>query len=150
MYGLTNAEIVDALLAAKRRGVDVALKLDKLESAGKTQAVMITKLQAAGVPVEVPTQVRHLHHRFAVIDGRYVITGSFNWTENAERRNRENLVILKAVQSAQDNYVMGVVRARGLCAEQAPRPQRLALEARNDYRPPRPRAIDWRLRYHLP
>lgn len=34
MYGLTNAQIVDALLAAKRRGVDVALKTDKIESAG--------------------------------------------------------------------------------------------------------------------
>ena len=32
MYGLTHAAIVDALLAAKGRGVDVALKLDKLES----------------------------------------------------------------------------------------------------------------------
>jgi phosphatidylserine/phosphatidylglycerophosphate/cardiolipin synthase-like enzyme len=53
MYGVTNTQIVDALLAAKRRGVDVALKLDKLESAGKTQAAMIAKLQAAGVPVEV-------------------------------------------------------------------------------------------------
>jgi phosphatidylserine/phosphatidylglycerophosphate/cardiolipin synthase-like enzyme len=62
MYGLTNAAIVDALVAAKNRGVDVALKLDKLESAGKTQAVMITKLQAAGVPVEVSEQSRLLHH----------------------------------------------------------------------------------------
>jgi PLD-like domain len=39
MYGLTHPGIVDdALVAAKNRGVDVALKLDKLESAGKTQA----------------------------------------------------------------------------------------------------------------
>ena len=50
MYALTNPQIVDALLEAKRRGVDVALKTDKTESAGKTQAAMITKLQAAGVP----------------------------------------------------------------------------------------------------
>ena len=83
MYGLTHAAIVDALLAAKGRGVDVALKLDKLESAGKTQAAMIAKLQAAGVPVEVLEQARLLHHKFAVIDGRYVVTGSYNWTDNA-------------------------------------------------------------------
>jgi phosphatidylserine/phosphatidylglycerophosphate/cardiolipin synthase-like enzyme len=68
MYGLTNAQIVDALLAAKRRGVDVALKTDKIESAGKTQAAIIAKLQAAGVPVEVSEQARLLHHKFAVID----------------------------------------------------------------------------------
>jgi len=34
MYGITNTRIVDALLAAKERGVDVALKTDKIESAG--------------------------------------------------------------------------------------------------------------------
>jgi phosphatidylserine/phosphatidylglycerophosphate/cardiolipin synthase-like enzyme len=83
----------DALLAAKLRGLDVALKTDKIESAGRTQAAMIAKLQATGVPVEVSEQARLLHHKFAVIDGRYVITGSFNWTVNAERQNRENLVV---------------------------------------------------------
>jgi phosphatidylserine/phosphatidylglycerophosphate/cardiolipin synthase-like enzyme len=98
IYGLTNPQIVDTLLEAKRRGVDVALKLDKVESAGKAQAVMITKLQAAGVPVEVSEQSRLLHHKFAVIDGRYVVTGSYNWTESAERRNRENMVILECAE----------------------------------------------------
>jgi mitochondrial cardiolipin hydrolase len=101
MYGLTHPAIVAALVAAKNRGVDVALKTDKIESAGKTQAGMITKLQAAGVPVEVSEQSCHLHHKFAVIDGRYVVTGSYNWTENAERRNRENLVILECPEMAQ-------------------------------------------------
>jgi Phosphatidylserine/phosphatidylglycerophosphate/cardiolipin synthases and related enzymes len=84
MYGLTHPAIVDALVAAKNPGVHVALKLDKLESAGKTQAVMITKLQAASVPVEVSEQARLLHHKFAVIDGRYVVTGSYNRTESTE------------------------------------------------------------------
>ena len=72
-----------------------------MESAGKTQVAMITKLQAAGVPVEVSEQARLLHHKFAVIDGRYVVTGSYNWTESAERRNRENLVILDCPEVAQ-------------------------------------------------
>jgi phosphatidylserine/phosphatidylglycerophosphate/cardiolipin synthase-like enzyme len=76
-----------ALVAAKKRGVDVALKLDKLESAGKMQAVMITKLQAASVPVEVSEESRLLHRKFAVIDERYVVTESYNWTESVERRN---------------------------------------------------------------
>jgi len=36
-----------------------------------------------------------------VIDGRYVITGSFNWTTNAEKQNRENLVILDCPEMEQ-------------------------------------------------
>ena len=56
------------MLTAKKRGVDMALKTDRIESAGKTQGAMIAKLQAAGVPVEVSEQARLLHHKFAVID----------------------------------------------------------------------------------
>ena len=89
MYGLTHAAIVDALLAANLRGVDVALKTDKIKSAGRAQSAMIAKLQAAGLPVEV-------------IDGRYIVTESFNWTENAERRNRENMVVLDCPSLASD------------------------------------------------
>ena len=49
--------------------MDVALKTDKIESAGKTQAVMITNLQAASVPVEGSEQSRLLYHKFAVLTG---------------------------------------------------------------------------------
>jgi phosphatidylserine/phosphatidylglycerophosphate/cardiolipin synthase-like enzyme len=56
----------------------VAVKADKVQSAGKSQKAMIAKLEQAGIPVEVSTQSRLLHHKFAVVDGRWVITGSFN------------------------------------------------------------------------
>jgi cardiolipin hydrolase len=34
-----------------------------------------------------------LHDEFAVVDGRWVVTGSFNWTISTENQNRENLLI---------------------------------------------------------
>jgi len=94
MYGLSSRSIVDALIAAKSRGVDVAIKTDKKESEKHAQATLITKLKAAGVTVKVSTQQRNLHDKFAVIDGQRVITGSFNWTVNAEQLSRENLIRL--------------------------------------------------------
>ena len=44
--------------------------------------------------MEISTQSRLLHHKVGAVDGRWVVTGSFNWTISAESRNRENLVIL--------------------------------------------------------
>ncbi|MCP4012352.1 MAG: DUF1669 domain-containing protein [Phycisphaeraceae bacterium] len=35
----------------------------------------------------------HMHHKFAIIDGKALINGSFNWTVSATERNQENLVI---------------------------------------------------------
>ena len=35
-----------------------------------------------------------LHHKFAVIDHKYVITGSQNWSKNANHRNDEAVIVL--------------------------------------------------------
>ena len=93
VYGLTNPAIERALIDVARAGVHVSLKADRGRSQTKEQAAVIGRLQAAGVSVETPTRGLN-HNKFAVVDSRWVITGSFNWTSNAERRNHENLLIL--------------------------------------------------------
>ena len=93
-YSLTHPALVTALIAARSRGVDVGVKADKVQSAGAAQSAALAQLEAAGVLVEVSTQSRLLHDKFAVIDERWVITGSFNWSVSAENRNRENILIL--------------------------------------------------------
>ncbi|MCB1610410.1 MAG: hypothetical protein KDI60_01280, partial [Xanthomonadales bacterium] len=35
----------------------------------------------------------HMHHKFALFDGRWLLNGSFNWTRSASRANDENLVV---------------------------------------------------------
>ena len=35
-----------------------------------------------------------MHDKFAVIDDQVVLTGSFNWTATAEKKNSENLLVL--------------------------------------------------------
>ncbi len=94
LYSLTHPELVTALIGAKRRGVEVVLRLDKRESKKNGQKEAIQRLRDAGVSVEESKHSRLLHHKFAVIDGRRILTGSFNWTKRAEDRNRENLLIL--------------------------------------------------------
>ena len=34
-----------------------------------------------------------MHHKFALVDSRVVITGSFNWTRQAIYNNNENVII---------------------------------------------------------
>ena len=34
-----------------------------------------------------------MHHKFMVVDGRRLATGSYNWTASAENWNRENLLV---------------------------------------------------------
>jgi phosphatidylserine/phosphatidylglycerophosphate/cardiolipin synthase-like enzyme len=41
-----------------------------------------------------------LHHKFAVIDGARVITGSFNWSPSAAHQNDETLLLISSPQLA--------------------------------------------------
>jgi phosphatidylserine/phosphatidylglycerophosphate/cardiolipin synthase-like enzyme len=93
IYGLTSPPIEAALADLARAGVRVVLKTDKSQSAGRRQAALLARLHEAGVTVEISDVPFLLHDKFAVVDGRWVITGSFNWTTSAERRNRENVLI---------------------------------------------------------
>ncbi len=93
-YNLTARELIEALAAARARGVRVRVLMDrqKAEEGGPG----IRALRGSGVPVRslgVPEQSL-MHHKFAIFDGRLVITGSYNWTHSAEVANYENVVLL--------------------------------------------------------
>lgn len=100
MYGFTNPALATALIAAKKRGVDVALKFDKTQSAGAAQTRQLARLRAAKVKLAVSPLERTLHDKFAVIDGRATLTGSYNWTLSAERANRENWILIDCPEVA--------------------------------------------------
>jgi mitochondrial cardiolipin hydrolase len=94
IYGLTDESIADALVLAHRRGVKVRVVHDKTQAGGKRDVSDI--LMEAGIPIHIQrgSEGGILHHKFLIIDSSYVVTGSFNWTNNASARNDENFVVL--------------------------------------------------------
>jgi cardiolipin hydrolase len=99
VFSLTCDEIAHALLDAHRRGIKVRLITDdeQIASAGSDAA----SLRAAGVPVRHDgSRQRLMHHKFCVIDGAVVLTGSFNWTRSAVLFNDENVLVLRDLNVA--------------------------------------------------
>ena len=94
IYGLTDEPIAEALINARKRGVAVRLVHDRTQAAGKRDVTQM--LRSAGIPVHIQrgTKGGILHDKFLVIDGTFVLTGSFNWTSNASAKNDENFVVL--------------------------------------------------------
>jgi phosphatidylserine/phosphatidylglycerophosphate/cardiolipin synthase-like enzyme len=99
-YGLTTGcGIVEALVRAKGRGVDVRLIADKTTPCGVTSG--IEPLAAAGVPIWIDRDVRVAHAKTMVIDGAVTLMGSMNWTRGAARNSEDlNLVSSPAVAAA--------------------------------------------------
>ena len=92
-YSFTSAPIADALVKAKRRGVDVQAVLDKGQRTGRYSGA--TYLANGGVPVLIDTKHAIAHNKIMVIDCATVITGSFNFTKAAQERNAENLLVIR-------------------------------------------------------
>lgn len=43
----------------------------------------------------------HMHHKFALLDGRKLITGSLNWTMTAVQSNKENVIVTEEPELVQ-------------------------------------------------
>jgi phosphatidylserine/phosphatidylglycerophosphate/cardiolipin synthase-like enzyme len=61
----------------------------------ETQYSELSVLFCAGVPVRQDGNPRTFHHKVIVVDGETVITGSLNFSNNADDSNDENVVIVK-------------------------------------------------------
>ena len=97
-YSFTSTPIAKALVEASQRGVKVSVILDKSQETG--QYTSATYLQNNGIAPLVDSQHAIAHNKVMVIDGRTVLTGSFNFTKAAEEKNAENLLILEDTELA--------------------------------------------------
>ena len=91
---ITSLEIVQALAKAKQRGVKVRVIADSKQANIRTSK--ITYLIQQGIPVKVlgGKEKGVMNHRFAILDGQRVLTGSFDWSEASLKWNYENLLVL--------------------------------------------------------
>lgn len=91
VFTLSDDRISAEVLAAHRRGVALRLITDNDKAFDRGSDVIA--LRDAGVPVRVDQSAAHMHHKFALFDGRWLLNGSYNWTRSAATENEENLVL---------------------------------------------------------
>ena len=92
-YNFTSKDIARALLDAKKRGVDVKVVLDRSNAKARYSSAKF--LAHADIPVRIDYKYAIMHNKFIVVDGETVETGSFNYTNAAENKNAENVIILR-------------------------------------------------------
>jgi phosphatidylserine/phosphatidylglycerophosphate/cardiolipin synthase-like enzyme len=91
-YSFTSAPVAKALVDANRRGVKIQVILDKSNRRASYSSADF--LAHAGIPTFIDAAHAIAHNKIMVIDGRIVITGSFNFTKAAEEKNAENLLVI--------------------------------------------------------
>ena len=97
-YSFTSAPIARALVDSRHRGVRVEVVLDKSQRTEKYSSA--TFVYNNGIPCFIDSQHAIAHNKIIIIDGRTVITGSFNFTKAAEDNNAENMLVIRDVDLA--------------------------------------------------
>ncbi|MFN8770649.1 MAG: phospholipase D family protein [Neisseriaceae bacterium] len=91
-YSFTSKDIAGALLNAKKRGINIRIILDKSQVGKKYSSA--TFFSNLGFNLHIDYKHAIFHNKVMIIDDNAVITGSFNFTNAAEKKNSENLLIL--------------------------------------------------------
>ncbi|MGA9856070.1 MAG: phospholipase D family protein [Gammaproteobacteria bacterium] len=105
-YSFTDRRIITALGKARTRGVEVRVILDKSNTQpyeGHTPVASV--ISAERIPVWIDSSVHIAHNKVIVIDGKALITGSYNFTYSADYDNAENLLVIRSAPELIEAYI---------------------------------------------
>jgi phosphatidylserine/phosphatidylglycerophosphate/cardiolipin synthase-like enzyme len=91
-YGFSSQPIAAALIEAKKKGVEISIIVDRSNKAAKYSKA--DEVKHGGCAVWTDDKHAIAHNKVIIIDQSITITGSFNFSDNAENNNAENLVII--------------------------------------------------------
>ncbi|XP_008541228.2 mitochondrial cardiolipin hydrolase [Equus przewalskii] len=93
LFAFSSPQLGRAVQLLHQRGVRVRVVTDCDYMA--LNGSQIGLLRKAGIQVRHDQDLGYMHHKFAIVDRKVLITGSLNWTTQAIQNNRENVLILE-------------------------------------------------------
>lgn len=125
IFVITENRVVEALINAKQRGVDVRLISDALNASSKYSKIRV--LRTNEVPVKIENYAGKMHSKTMIVDDKYSIIGSMNFSKSGETKNDENTIVLENAEIAKylkrfflyqwdripDKWLTGYPRAEG-------------------------------------
>lgn len=95
---ITNKTLVGVIMSKLDQGLDVALILNKDKINCGLGAIDFQSMCKSGLSLHWVTNLKEslMHEKFCIIDNECLIEGTYNWTNRAEEKNDEHIVIIKA------------------------------------------------------
>lgn len=101
-YQLTNKNIINKLIDLHKQGIQIIIILDKsmlrYNDDEKDYNDYVKMLSDNNITIYIDNKPAIAHSKVMIIDDKYLITGSYNFTFNAENRNVENMLIFDSLQ----------------------------------------------------
>lgn len=104
-YAFQAPDIMQALVDAKNRGVEVRVVIDEKRNEGKTSRSAMNFVTSNGVQLRTNDHFHTHHDKTIIVDGHTVETGSFNFAPSAETANSENVVVIRGMPEVSRQYL---------------------------------------------
>lgn len=104
MFTWTRRDLANEVIAAKRRGVQVEVALDKSSAMGAGDQVTQMLLKG-GIKVKLGRGSPLLHHKFMEIDHKILVNGSANWTMAAFDKNDDCFIVIEPLLDSQQKFI---------------------------------------------
>lgn len=99
IFLITHSDLTNALINAKKRGVDVRIIMDANGTSTSNSKHSLLRLN--NVPLKTENYAGKMHSKSIIIDDKYVICGSMNFSNSGENKNDENMLIIENQKIAQ-------------------------------------------------
>lgn len=98
LYGLSSERLARALDAAHSRKLRLRLIIDgnKYRESSACQRLLSERDLSFRLAFGREGAGSKMHHKFALLDRKTVLTGSYNWTAVSEEKNFDNLLIVRS------------------------------------------------------
>lgn len=98
VFLITEPRIISSLINAKERGVDIKVIVDASNASNKTSRHR--ELRNAGIKVKTENYAGKMHSKTIIVDDEYLVIGSMNFSKSGEKKNDENMIVLKNKEAA--------------------------------------------------
>ncbi len=107
VFSFSSDAIANKLIEKHIQGVDVSGVTEKFQS----KYSQFDELNSSGIDIKYDSNKNIMHHKVFIVDEKIVVTGSYNPTSSADRKNDENMLILFD-QSIASDFLAEFVRVR--------------------------------------
>ena len=90
-FSFTNSRIANSIILKHYQGLDIK---GVFEARQASKYSKFNLLEYQGIDVKKDNNKANMHHKVFIIDNKTVITGSFNPTAGADKRNDENILMI--------------------------------------------------------
>ena len=101
-FSYTHDKLGEAMVNKFKSGITVGGVFDEKQISRYSE---YAKMEEIGMPVKIDETPGTMHHKVIIIDEKTVITGSYNFSRNAETNNSENLLIIKKNKDIGEAYM---------------------------------------------